>query len=177
MSSHIDIFIRKTKNAKYDTKYGIAFECVELIRRSFCTLTGYTYPDVVDAVDFFNKIHELPPLSEGSGANTGKPPIPLQTYSYPYTRAWSYYFKPGSILFWKYKKTAFPYGHVALVVDSNENETTIIQQNLNPPVKVFNTKELLEKMNSPTSKFLGIKTIPPEISKKIKNVEYNIIRL
>jgi hypothetical protein len=177
MSSHIDIFIRKTKNAKYDTKYGIAFECVELIRRSFCTLTGYTYPDVVDAVDFFNKIHELSPISGGAGANTSKPPIPLQSYSYPYTRTWSYYFKPGSILFWKYKKTAFPYGHVALVVDSNENETTIIQQNLNPPVKVFNTKELMQKMNSPNSKFLGIKTIPPEISKNIKNVEYNIIRL
>ena len=25
---YIDIFIRKTKNAEYKTKYGIAFECV-----------------------------------------------------------------------------------------------------------------------------------------------------
>ena len=101
----------------------------------------------------------------------------MNTYSYPYVHTSSYYLKPGSILFWKYKKTTFPYGHVALILDSNENETVIIQQNLNPPVKVISTKELFGKMSSPKSKFLGIKTIPPEISKNIRNVEYNVIRL
>ena len=168
---YIDIFIRKTKNAEYKTKYGIAFECVELIRRFFSTIKGYTYPDVVDAVDFFNKINTLNSITSKTDN------IQLNTYSYPYVRTSSYYLKPGSILFWKYKKTSFPYGHVALILDSNENETVIIQQNLNPPVKIISTKELFEKMNSPKSKFLGIKTIPPEISKNIRNVEYNVIRL
>ena len=168
---YIDIFIRKTKNAEYKTKYGIPFECVELIRRFFSTIKGYTYPDVVDAVDFFNKINSLNSITSKTDN------IQLNTYSYPYVHTSSYYLKPGSILFWKYKKTTFPYGHVALILDSNENETVIIQQNLNPPVKVISTKELFEKMSSPKSKFLGIKTIPPEISKNIRNVEYKVIRL
>jgi hypothetical protein len=168
---YIDIFIRKTKNASYNTTYGIAFECVELIRRFFATIKGYTYPDVVDAVDFFNKINELDSVTSKTDH------MRLNTCSYPYTHSSSYYLKPGSILFWKYKKTSFPYGHVALILDSNDDETVIIQQNLNPPVKIISTKELFEKMNSPTSKFLGIKTIPPEISKNIRNVKYNIIRL
>lgn len=167
----IDIFIRKTPNAKYNTQYGIAFECVELIRRFFSTIKGYTYPDVVDAVDFFNKINELTSTTRKDTT------IPLQTYSYPYKYTSSYYLQPGSILFWKYKKTTFPYGHVALILDSNSKTTVILQQNLNPAVKIISTKELFDKMNDPKSKFLGIKTIPPEISTNIKNIEYHVIRL
>jgi hypothetical protein len=167
----IDIFIRKTKNAKYITKYGISFECVELIRRFFATIKGYTFPDVIDAVDFFNKVNEL------QSVQTEKNQIQLQTYSYPYMNSSSQYLKPGSILFWKYKKNTFPYGHVAVILDSNDKETVFIQQNLNPPVKIISTKELFTKMNSPKSKFLGIKTIPTEISKNIQNVVYSVVYL
>lgn len=56
---------------------------------------------------------------------------------------------------------------------SNENETTVIQQNLNPPVKIYDTKELFTKMNHVNSKFLGVKTIP----KRIPRVEYNVVRI
>ena len=90
---------------------------------------------------------------------------------------YEHYLKPGSILFWKYKKPDFIYGHVALVLDSNNKITTIIQQNLNPPVKIYDTKTLFEKMNDPKSKFLGIKTIPKKLAKNIEIVDYNIIRL
>jgi hypothetical protein len=63
------------------------------------------------------------------------------------------------------------------VLDSNNKITTIIQQNLNPPVKIYDTKTLFEKMNVPKSKFLGIKTIPKKLAKNINLVDYNIIRL
>jgi hypothetical protein len=81
------------------------------------------------------------------------------------------------MLFWKYTKTDFPHGHVAIIVESNENETIVIQQNLNPPIKKYNTKELFTKMNCVDSKFLGIKTVPSQYSHSIKNLEYNIVRL
>ena len=99
--------------------------------------------------------------------------VQLNTFSYPYTRNYSYYLRPGTILFWKYTKSYFPHGHVALIADSNENETTVIQQNLNPPVKIYNTKELFTKMNCVDSKFLGVKTLPH----RIPRIEYNIVRL
>ena len=63
------------------------------------------------------------------------------------------------------------------MLDSNNKTTTIIQQNLNPPVKIYDTKTLFEKMNDPKSKFLGIKTIPKKLAKNIEIVDYNIIRL
>ena len=63
------------------------------------------------------------------------------------------------------------------MLDSNNKTTTIIQQNLNPPVKIYDTKTLFEKMNSSKSKFLGIKTIPKKLAKNINVVEYKIIRL
>jgi hypothetical protein len=77
------------------------------------------------------------------------------------------------MLFWKRKMPYFPHGHVAIIIESNENETTVIQQNLNPPVKIYNTKELFTKMNRVNSKFLGVKTIP----KRIPRIEYNVVRL
>jgi hypothetical protein len=109
-ADEIVIYIKKTKNATYPTKYGIPFECVELVRRFFCIHKGLTFPDVVDATDFFNNIHTL-------GAK------PLKTFSYPYTHN---PLKPGSILFWKPRKPNFPYGHCALIVQSDENETSFL---------------------------------------------------
>ncbi len=63
------------------------------------------------------------------------------------------------------------------MLDSNNKTTTIIQQNLNPPVKIYDTKILFKKMNDPKSKFLGIKTIPKKLAKNIELVNYNVIRL
>ena len=167
MNNSINIYFKK-ENKKYKTEYGIPFQCVELIRRFFSIIKNVSFPSVVDAVDFFDKIDKL---------SNSKIEHKLKTFSYPYEHDYEHYLKPGSILFWKYKKPDFIYGHVALVLDSNNKTTTIIQQNLNPPVKIYDTKTLFEKMNSSKSKFLGIKTIPKKLAKNINVVEYKIIRL
>ena len=54
----VDIYVKKT-NKKYKTNYGVPFQCVELIRRVFSTVMNVSFPDVVDAVDFFNNINFL----------------------------------------------------------------------------------------------------------------------
>ena len=169
MEKKNNIYIKKkdSKNV-YKTKYGIPFQCVELIRRFFSTIKNVTFSSVIDAVDFFNIIIIL---------SSNNKVFKLKTYEYPYTKTYSYYLKPGSIIFWKYKKPNFIYGHVALILDSNEKETIIIQQNLNPPVKIYDTKILFDKMNKINSKFLGIKTIPKSLSKNINKIKYNIIKL
>ena len=167
MDKSILIYIQKTKKI-YKTEYGIPFQCVELIRRFFSTIKYVSFPSVVDAVEFYNKIDKL---------SNSKIEYKLKTFSYPYPHKYDYYLKPGSILFWKYKKPDFIYGHVALILDSNDETTTIIQQNLNPPVKIYDTKILFEKMNNPKSKFLGIKTIPKSLSKNINLINYKIIKI
>jgi len=111
----------------------------------------------VDAVDFYENIHSFDSVD-------------LRTLSYPYQQN---PLKPGAILFWKRRKPDFPYGHCALVLESNENETVTIQQNLNPPVRRYNTKELFAKMNRPDSKFLGIKTFPRSLPK----ISYNVVQV
>ena len=169
MEQTINIYIKKkdSKN-EYKTKYGIPFQCIELIRRFFSTIKNVTFPSVIDAVDFFNIIDVL---------SFNNKVFKLKTYEYPYTKTYSYYLKPGSIIFWKYKKPNFPHGHVALILDSNEKETIIIQQNLNPPVKVYDTKTLFDKMNKINSKLLVIKTIPKLLYKNINKIKYNIVSL
>jgi hypothetical protein len=175
MDNSINIYFKKDgKKYKteyktvYKTGYGLPFQCVELIRRFFSIIKDVSFPSVIDAVEFYNKIDKL---------SNSKIDYKLKTFSYPYEHNYDYYLKPGSILFWKYKKPDFIYGHVALVLDSNNETTTIIQQNLNPPVKIYDTKTLFEKMNNPKSKFLGIKIIPKKLAKNIELVNYNIIRL
>ena len=167
---NIDIYIKKT-NKTYKTEYGIPFQCVELIRRFFSINIDLSFPDVIDAVDFFYTINSFFLLS-----NPNKN-ILLNTYSYPYTKNYSYYFRPGSILFWKYNKTYFKYGHVALIIKSDKEETIVIQQNLNPAIKKYNTLELFEKINNSKSKFLGIKILSNKIMSKIDNIECTIIKL
>ena len=63
------------------------------------------------------------------------------------------------------------------MLDSDDKTTTIIQQNLNPPVKIYDTKLLFIKMNSPKSKFLGIKIIPKSLSKNINLINYEIVKI
>jgi len=52
---NIVLYIKKNKNASYPTKYGMEFQCVELIRRFFTIHKGLTFPDVVDATDYSNE--------------------------------------------------------------------------------------------------------------------------
>ena len=175
---NIVLYIKKTKNASYPTKYGLEFQCVELIRRFFSIHKGLTFPDVVDASDLFKRITEFTPASiSTTGANNKS--VALQTHAYPYSRSAKHYLRPGSILFWKYKKPDYLYGHVAFIWknDPTTNETYVVQQNLNPPIKRYITTELFSKMNRADSKFAGVKLLPQEYLTGIETLECIVHRL
>jgi len=173
---NIVLYIKKTKNASYPTKYGLEFQCVELIRRFFTIHNDLTFPDVVDATDLFTRITEFSHMSKKAAA-TGA--VPLQTHSFPYKHSATYYLRPGSILFWKYKKPDYPYGHVAMIWknDQTTNETYIVQQNLNPPIKRLNTALLFSKMNRADSKYAGVKLLPIEYLTGIQKLDCVVHRL
>jgi len=174
---NIVLYIKKNKNASYPTKYGLEFQCVELIRRFFTIHKGLTFPDVVDATDLFKRITHFESVNKSP---TPTPtPVPLATCSYPYKHSATYYLRPGSILFWKYKKPDYPYGHVAMIWknDPTTNETYIVQQNLNPPIKRMKTALLFSKMNRSDSKFAGVKLLPREYLTNIQTLECIIHRL
>jgi hypothetical protein len=171
----IVLYVKKTKNGLHRTKYGVPFQCVELIRRFFSIHKGLTFPDVVDACDFFKNVHAFTPVSASISA------VPIETYAYPYSRQRqpSYYLRPGSILFWKYKKPDYQYGHVALIwkTDTKTNQTYVVQQNLNPPIKIYDTTVLFSKMNSGSSKFAGVKILPKEYLTGIRYLECAVHKL
>jgi hypothetical protein len=171
---NIVLYIKKTKNATHSTKYGLEFQCVELIRRFFSIHKNLTFPDVVDASDFFKRIDAFTRTDDSPTTH-----IKVETCSYPYTRQASYYLRPGSILFWKYKKPDYQYGHVALIWknDPQTNETLVVQQNLNPPIKRYNTAVLFSKMNCKTSKFAGVKLLPREYLTNIQHLDCIVHRL
>jgi len=173
-NDNIVLYIKKTKNASYPTKYGLEFQCVELIRRFFSIHKGLTFPDVVDASDFFKRITEFTRVDDSSKSH-----VALQTHAFPYKNTALYYLRPGSILFWKYKKPDYPYGHVALIWknDPETNETYVVQQNLNPPIKRYNTTVLFSKMNCANSKFAGVKILPREYLSGIQKLECIVHRL
>jgi len=172
-ANKIVLYVKKTKNATYPTKYGVKFQCVELIRRFFSIHKGITFPDVVDAADFFKRITAFTTIK---GAETS---VELQTFAYPYSNQASYYLRPGSILFWKYRKPDYIYGHVAFIWKNvpERNETYVVQQNLNPPIKIYKTDVLFSKMNSPASKFAGVKILPKQYLTGIQNLECAVHRL
>ena len=171
-AANIVLYIKRTKNASYSTKYGLEFQCVELIRRFFSIHKGLTFPDVVDASELFTRITEFTPTPTPT-PNTVQHSVTLQTCSFPYTHKATHYLRPGSILFWKYRKPDYPYGHVAIIWknDPNTNETLVVQQNLNPPIKRYNTTLLFSKMNCVGSKFAGVKLLPREYLTGIQNLD------
>lgn len=175
----IVLYVKKTKNGTHRTKYGVQFQCVELIRRFFSIHKGLTFPDVVDACDFFKNVHAFTPVSVS--ASVSAVAVPIETYAYPYSRQRqpSYYLRPGSILFWKYKKPDYQYGHVALIwkTDPKNNETYVVQQNLNPPIKIYDTTVLFSKMNSGSSKFAGVKILPKEYLTGIRYLDCVVHKL
>lgn len=171
--NNIVIYVKKTKNATYPTKYGVKFQCVELIRRFFSIHKGITFPDVVDASDLFKRINAFTTVK---GAATS---VELETCAYPYSREASYYLRPGSILFWKYRKQDYIYGHVAFIWKNvpETNETYVVQQNLNPPIKIYKTDVLFSKMNSHASKFAGVKILPKQYLTGIQELKCVVHRL
>jgi len=171
--NNIVLYIKKNEKATYPTKYGTEFQCVELIRRFFSIHKGLTFPDVVDASDLFKRIDAFTSMSHPTKS------VKVETCAYPFKHPASYYLRPGSILFWKYKKPDYPYGHVALIWknDPVTNETLVVQQNLNPPIKRFKTAELFSKMNSATSKYAGVKLLPREYLTGVHNLECIVHRL
>ena len=174
----IVLYVKKTKNGTHRTKYGVPFQCVELIRRFFSIHKGLTFPDVVDACDFFKNVHAFTPVSVSASVSAFSI-VPIETYAYPYSRQPSYYLRPGSILFWKYKKPDYQYGHVALIwkTDTKNNETYVVQQNLNPPIKIYDTTVLFSKMNSGSSKFAGVKILPKEYLTGIRYLDCAVHKL
>jgi hypothetical protein len=171
---NIVLYIKKTANATCPTKYGVEFQCVELIRRFFSIHKGITFPDVIDATDFFKRIDAFTNV-----ANPNQSTVKVETCAYPFTRPASHYLRPGNILFWKYKKPDYPYGHVALIwkIDPVTNEIVVVQQNLNPPVKRYSTAVLFSAMNRKDSKYAGVKLLPREYLAGISNLECVIHRL
>jgi len=57
------------------------------------------------------------------------------------------------------------------------NETLVVQQNLNPPIKRYNTMVLFSKMNCATSKYAGVKLLPREYLSGIRDLECIVHRL
>ena len=176
VSNVINVYTKtvNTNVDNYSSEYGIPFECVEFIRRFFATQCKYTFPPVVDAEDMFYTINAL---THTSNQHT----IALKTYTYPYgdEKDIFSYLKPGSILFWKYRKPDYIYGHVAFIWKNvpETNETYVVQQNLNPPIKIYKTDVLFSKMNSHASKFAGVKILPKQYLTGIQELECVVHRL
>jgi hypothetical protein len=170
---HIVLYIKKNTNASYPTKYGLEFQCVELIRRFYSIHKGLTFPDVADASELFTRITEFTPTTPKTVGVT------LETCSFPYPHKATYYLRPGSILFWKYRKPDYLYGHVAIIWknDPKTNETLVVQQNLNPPIKRYDTDVLFSKMNRAGSKYAGVKLLPKEYLTGIQKLDCIVHRL
>ena len=165
---------KKPANKFYTLKLYPIFGGTRCIRRFFSIHKGITFPDVIDATDFFKRIDTFTNV-----ANPSHAAIKVETCAYPFTRPASYYLRSGSILFWKYKKPDYPYGHVALIwkIDPVTNEIVVVQQNLNPPVKRYSMPVLFSAMNRKDSKYAGVKLLPREYLTGISNLECVIHRL
>jgi hypothetical protein len=175
------LLFTKTLNTdvdKYNSSYGIPFECIELIRRILSTQCNYTFPSIVDAEDMFYSVNMLYNISDNSTT------VSLKTYQYPYGFGYENpnkiilsYLKPGNLLFWKKIKddNDFKYGHVAIIISVNNFQVTIAQQNRNPPIEIYNITELVGLINLDNSQFSGIKVIPQNLSEflspKLKNIQ------
>ena len=159
MTSPVVVHVKSNDNQMYKTNAGIPFECIEFVRRYFMQTHGLTFPSVVDATEMFYRIRELVPLSSSSSK-----PVVLRTFIYPYVKPALHYLRPGTMLFWEPMPTdALKYGHVALVVEANEEHVVVAQQNRTPPIQMHNTRELFNAINAPNSAYLGIKVLPNQL--------------
>lgn len=159
-----------TKNNQYTSKYGIPFECIEFVRRFFVQTIGYTFPSIKDTEEMFETINMLTNIRN-------QHIIHLKTFNVPINHGNNpneilTLLKPGNILFWKKTNDAqLKYGHVALIIESNDETTKIANQNMYPAFRVFNTQNLITKLSDPHSPFLGIKVLPTHINNELSSVK------
>ena len=165
----------------FTSKYGIQFECIEFVRRFFVRTIDYTFPSVKDAEEMFETINMLTnirnqhiihlktfyvPIHYGNSSINNNNSInnnPNEIISL---------LKPGNLLFWKKTNdTQLKYGHVAIIIESNDETTKIANQNLYPAFRVFNTQNLINKLSDPHSPFLGIKILPININNELSSVK------
>ena len=148
----LQLYMNRQK--KIRTDYGIPFECVELVRRFYNQYYGLTFHSVRDAYEMFEKIDSL--------IHTANHHIVLlQTIGAPNIDR----ICVGDALFWRRHKKNNNYGHVAIVVYSDEKKVVIAQQNEDNALEVYNTSKLIQEMNKVNSQFLGLKRLPDWIPK------------
>lgn len=152
------------------SKYGIPFECIEFVRRFFVRTIGYTFPSIKDTEEMFETINMLTNIMN-------QHIIHLKTFSVPIHHGNNpneilTLLKPGNILFWKKTNDdQLKYGHVAIIIESNDETTKIANQNMYPAFRVFNTQNLITKLSDPHSPFLGIKVLPTHINNELSSVK------
>ena len=157
----LNIYMNRRKKVK--TQYGIPFECVELARRFYNQYYGLTFPSVRDAYEMFKKIDTL--------IYTGNHQLVLlQTITAPNIDR----FCVGDTLFWHRHEKNDNYGHVGIIVYSDEKKIVIAQQNEDNALEVHNTKKLMKEMNKKNSDYLGIKRLPDWIPKP-HMIQVNVI--
>jgi len=168
-----NIFTNEYNNTDHQstTKYGIPFECIEFVRRFFVRTIGYTFPSIKDAEEMFETINMLTNIKN-------QHIIHLKTFNVPINfknnnnNEILTLLKPGNILFWKKTNDdQLKYGHVAIILDSNEETTKIANQNMYPAFRIFNTQNLINKLSDPHSPFLGIKILPTHINNELSSVK------
>lgn len=164
-------------NNQYTSKYGIPFECIEFVRRYFVRTIGYTFPSIKDAEEMFETINMLTNIKNQHIIHLKTFNVPININNNNYNEILSL-LKPGNLIFWKKTNDIqLKYGHVAIIIDSNEETTKIANQNLYPAFRVFNTQNLINKLTDVDSPFSGIKVLPTHINNQLYDVKIkNIIK-
>lgn len=142
------------RRRKIKTDYGIPFECVELARRFYNQYYGLTFPSICDAYQMFKKIDSLIHIANHQI-------VQLQTIGAPNIDR----IYVGDAIFWRRMKKNNNYGHIGIVVYSDEEKVVIAQQNEDNALEVYNTRKLIKEMNTINSQFLGLKRLPDWIPK------------
>lgn len=98
---------------------GLKYQCVEFVKRYYYEAYKHKMPDTYgDAKDFFD-----PKIPDG-GLNPKRNLLQFKNYG-------KYQPLPNDIIVWKGNKSN-PYGHVAIVSDTNKYTIEIVQQNPGP---------------------------------------------
>ena len=148
----LQLYMNRQK--KIRTDYGIPFECVELVRRFYNQYYGLTFHSVRDAYEMFEKIDSLIHTMNNQV-------VLLHTIVAPNIDQ----ICVGDAIFWRRHKKNNNYGHVAIVVYSDEKKVVIAQQNEDNALEVYNTSKLIQELNRINSQFLGLKRLPYWIQK------------
>jgi UDP-N-acetylglucosamine:LPS N-acetylglucosamine transferase len=143
------LFLYNDRRKKIKSDYGIPFECVELVRRFFNQYYRLTFPSISDAYQMFQKIDALI-------HTVNSQVVQLQTITAPNIQN----IQVGDIIFWKRHEKNDNYGHVAIIVYSDDKRSVIAQQNQGKSLQVFETLQLIQKLNNKNGTYLGIKRLP-----------------